>query len=42
MKDLMIFDANCRVGDYRENSPGMTELLEDMDYYGVDKALVCE
>ena len=40
MKELMFFDANCRVGDYRKACPGVTELLADMDYYGVDKALV--
>ena len=40
MKELMFFDANCRVGDYIEAYPGVTELLADMDHYGVDKALV--
>ena len=40
MKDLMFFDANCRVGDFGNAYPGVKELLSDMDYYGVDKALV--
>ena len=40
MKDLMFFDANCRVGDFIVSYPGITELLADMDLYGVDKALV--
>ena len=40
MKELMFFDVNCRIGDYIEAYPGMTELLADMDFYGVDKALV--
>ncbi|MBO5688315.1 MAG: amidohydrolase family protein [Lentisphaeria bacterium] len=40
MKDLMFFDANCRIGDYIEAYPGVPELLADMDLYGVDKALV--
>ena len=40
MKDLMFFDANCRIGDLMEAYPGVSELLSDMDYYGVDKALV--
>ena len=40
MKDLMFFDANCRVGDFGNANPGVKELLSDMDYYGVDKALI--
>ena len=41
MKDLMFFDANCRIGDVLERPlPGVSGLLEDMDRYGVDRALV--
>ncbi len=42
MKDLLFFDADCRVGSGPNIGirPGVTELLEDMNYYGVDKALV--
>ena len=36
MKEFMFFDANCRVGI----NTSATELLADMDYYGVEKALV--
>lgn len=41
MKECMFFDANCRIGNSM-NAPGpdAKELLSDMDYYGVDKALV--
>ena len=40
MEDLMFFDANCRVGDYISRNPDVPELLEDMDHYGVDRALI--
>ena len=41
MKDLMFFDANCSLGK-NEHGQGVhkDELLKDMDYFGVDKALV--
>ena len=41
MKDLMFFDAGCRIGN-KINGPGCTaaELLELMDQAGIDKALV--
>ena len=43
MKEIMFFDANCRLGrlvnggPYAEDAPA---LLREMDHYGVDKALV--
>lgn len=41
MKDLMFFDAVCRVGDTPERPcPGIAELLAGMDRCGVDRALV--
>ena len=40
MEDLKFFDANCRIGDDTEAKPGVAELLKEMDYYGVDRALV--
>ena len=41
MKDLMFFDACCRVGDTPERPcPGIAELLADMDRFGVDRALI--
>lgn len=41
MKDLMFFDANCSLG-MNEYGKGVHKdvLLKDMDYFGVDKALV--
>ena len=41
MKELMFFDANARVGDTMMGPrPGVKKLLEEMDRYGVEKALV--
>ena len=43
MKDLMFFDANCRIGRYYNGGPcaeNAAALFREMDYYGVDKALV--
>lgn len=41
MKDIMFFDASCRVGNCVEQPyPGIPELLADMDRYGVERALV--
>ena len=44
MKEMMFFDANCRIGRYYNGGPGAENaaaLLREMDYFGVDKALVC-
>ena len=43
MKELMFFDANCRIG--RSTNGGIcaentVALLREMDYYGIDRALV--
>ncbi len=43
MKEIMFFDANCRIGRYFNGGPcaeNAAALLREMDYYGVDKALV--
>ena len=41
MKELMFFDANCRIGDtINQPGPGVAALLDEMDRYGVDRALV--
>lgn len=41
MKDLMFFDANCRIGDtINQPGPGVVALLGEMDRFGVDRALV--
>ena len=40
MKDLMFFDADCGVGNAIKIYPDVKELFSDMDYYGVEKALV--
>ena len=43
MKELMFFDANCRIGRFVNGGPCAEDapaLLREMDYYGVDKALV--
>ena len=42
MKDLFFYDADCCVGrsPLNGNEPTVKELLADMDYYGVDKALL--
>ena len=42
MKELMFFDANCRIGSYYNGggAPDAKALLDEMDYYGVDQALV--
>lgn len=43
MKDLMFFDASCRIGNFFNGgfcAGSAAELLKEMDYYGVDKALV--
>lgn len=40
MEELMFFDVNCSVGDYIDHFPGVPELLQDMDYYGIDRALI--
>lgn len=40
MEELMFFDADCRIGDHVDRLPGVPELLEEMDLYGVDRALV--
>ena len=41
MKELMFFDANCSLGK-NEYGRGVhkDELLKDLDYFGIDKALV--
>lgn len=41
MKDLKFFDANCSLGvDEYGKGVHKGELLKDMDYFGIDKALV--
>ena len=43
MRDLMFFDANCRIGRFVNGGPcaeNAAALFREMDYYGVDKALV--
>ena len=43
MKEIMFFDANCRIGCYFNGGPcaeNAAALLKEMDYYGVDRALV--
>lgn len=42
MKDLMFFDSACGIGSGPNIGiqPAVAELLSDMDYYGIDKALV--
>ncbi|MBQ9335944.1 MAG: amidohydrolase family protein [Lentisphaeria bacterium] len=43
MKELMFFDANCRIGRFYNGGPcaeNTPALLREMDYYGVDRALV--
>ena len=43
MKEIMFFDANCRIGRFVNGGPCAEDapaLLQEMDYYGVDKALV--
>ncbi len=43
MKEMMFFDANCRIGRYFNGGPcaeNVAALLREMDYYGIDKALV--
>ncbi|MBQ6474437.1 MAG: amidohydrolase family protein [Victivallales bacterium] len=43
MKELMFFDANCRLGRFVNGGPCAEDapaLLREMDYYGVDRALV--
>ncbi len=42
--DLSFFDSNCMIGRRMKYNPGeisrVDELLSDMDYYGIDEALV--
>ena len=43
MKEIMFFDANCRIGSFFNGGPcaeNTAALLKEMDYYGVDRALV--
>ncbi|OQA82750.1 MAG: Amidohydrolase [Lentisphaerae bacterium ADurb.Bin242] len=41
MKNILFFDANCRMGNSVSGpGPDVKALLNEMDYYGVDKALV--
>ncbi|MBR7155534.1 MAG: amidohydrolase family protein [Lentisphaeria bacterium] len=40
MKELQFFDCNCRIGTKNEPLPDAVELLAEMDYYGIDRALV--
>lgn len=42
MKDLMFFDVDCQIGSGPGIGirPGVAELIADMDYYGVERALV--
>lgn len=43
MKEIMFFDANCRIGRFYNGGPSaenVPALLREMDHYGVDKALV--
>ena len=41
MKELMFFDCDCQIGDTIFGPrPGVAELLSEMDYAGVDQALV--
>ena len=42
MKELMFFDADCQIGSGPAIGicPGVPELIADMDYYGVERALV--
>lgn len=43
MQELMFFDANCRLGATPDGAPGLPDLktlFSEMDYYGVDKALI--
>ncbi len=41
MKELMFFDANCGIGNTIIGPrPDVRELLQDMDFYGIDRALV--
>ena len=41
MEDIFFFDANARVGfDNHRRGASAAELLADMDYYGIEKALV--
>lgn len=42
MKDLFFYDADCRIGSSPVTGPGpgVKELLQHMDYCGVDQALV--
>lgn len=41
MKDIFFFDANARVGfDNHRRGASVDELLAEMDFYGVDRALI--
>jgi len=42
MRDLFFFDADCQIGSGPAIGikPGVTELLADMDRFGIDRALV--
>lgn len=42
MKDLFFYDADCAVGrsPLDGSEPTVKEFLADMDYYGIDKALI--
>lgn len=44
MLNLQLFDANCYIGRYRSFRPGsfytLAGLMEQMDYYGIQEALV--
>ena len=43
MKDCMFFDSNCRLGSGSAGEaclPDVAALLSEMDYYGVDRALI--
>ena len=40
MKELQFFDCSCRIGTKNEPLPDAVELLEEMDHYGIDRALV--
>ena len=41
MEDIFFFDANVQLGfDNHRRGASTAELLADMDYYGIEKALV--
>ena len=42
MEDLFFFDADCRIGSGPNTGigPGVRELLDEMDEYGIDRAVV--